>query len=151
MIQVVCEREHVDPTGIRLFQDVASSFGARKGLTDLVEAMIRGEVSSVWSEHRDRFSRVPALTKLVQALADARGIAVHFVDQEEKDPNEVKNGLEELLEFATVIANRTNSRKQADRRRIMLSAEVVRLALEMKEQGRTIREIVEKGLMGIQG
>lgn len=144
MLSEVAQRENVEEGGIRVFKDIASAFGTRKGLNKLTDAMLAGEVSKVYVEHQDRLSRVPALSRLLEHLASRNNVEIVALDREEENPDELKNSMLELVEFVTVLANRTNARKQAERKRKRLSAETIQFIREELAQGRGLSETVEK-------
>ena len=73
MLETVSEREKVERGELKVYRDVASSFGERPGLNALIDDLIAGKVERIWVECADRLSRVPALTRLVEHLAKHMG------------------------------------------------------------------------------
>ena len=143
MLVTVAERERVEKDTIRVFRDTASAFGSRDGLNSMVDALIAGQLAKIYVEHADRLSRVPALTRLLEHLAKKSGIQLVALDRDES-VDEMKNAMLELVEFCTVLANRTNARKQAERRKKILDPQTLDFIRREIAGGRGIRETVER-------
>ena len=145
MLATVAEREGIEQGEIKVYRDVASAFGDRSaGLNPMVDTLIEGKIEKIYVEHQDRLSRVPALTRLVEHLAKKNGATIIALDRDTENVDETKNNLLELIEFVTVLANRANGRKAADRKRKVLSPETIEFIRREVAQGRGIKDTVEK-------
>jgi hypothetical protein len=148
-LDTVAEREGIARDSIKVYRDIASAFGQRDGLNNMVDDLIEGRISRIYVEHQDRLSRVPGLTRLVEHLAKSRGVSIVALDREE-NVDEVKNNLLELVEFVTVLANRTNGRKGADTVRKTLTPDGLDFVRHEIASGRGLKEVVaranERGL-----
>jgi putative resolvase len=149
LLDTVAEREGIARDSIKVYRDIASAFGQRDGLNNMVDDLIEGRISRIYVEHQDRLSRVPGLTRLVEHLAKSRGVSIVALDREE-NVDEVKNNLLELVEFVTVLANRTNGRKGADTVRKTLTPDGLDFVRHEIASGRGLKEVVaranERGL-----
>lgn len=86
--QVVSQRETLAPESIPLFQDCASSFGERKALNALVDAMLDGKVRKVYVLYMDRLSRVPSTTSLLEHIARRCNVEIIALETENNDEEE---------------------------------------------------------------
>jgi len=140
MLVMTAERENIEQGAIRVYKDVASAFGERPALNSMVNDLLEGKIARIYVENADRLSRVPALTRLMEHLARQNHVKIVALDREDVD--DVKSAMLELVEFVTVLANRTNGRKGADRQRRVLSPEALEFIRREVANGRGIRETV---------
>ena len=143
MRKEVAAREGISPRKIKVYSDVASSYGDRQGLNAMVEDVIAGKVSKVYTEFTDRLSRVPSLTRLVESLFRNRGVAIVVVNKEETE-DIVQTAMMELVKFAQVIGCKISGRRGADATRRELSQEQLRDAYLMKKAGMSFKGIARE-------
>jgi len=105
------EAESIDPEAIPLYQDCASSFGERKALNALVDAMLDGKVRKVYVLYMDRLSRVPSTTSLLEHIARRCNVEIIALEAENNDEEEDNFFISELIAFITVISNRVSAAK----------------------------------------
>ena len=141
MKELVSEREGLSKNELMIYSDVASAFGTRNGLNQLVDGILMGEVMRVYVEYQDRLSRVPALTRLLEHLCKGKGVEIIAVDREEKDASELQSGMMELIEYVTVISNRISGAKGGKQTQVEMPPEILKEAYELKKAGLSIREI----------
>lgn len=141
LLSEVAEREGIERGEIQVYKDVASSFGNREGLNNLVEAIIGGKVTRIYCEFQDRLSRVPALTRLIESLAGARGVEIIHLDKEEKDADSLQDAMKELLDYCTVVSNRISAAKSRKVTFKELEPQTVARIIELRETGHNVSEI----------
>lgn len=143
----VSRREGIARESIGVYKDVASSFGDREGLNKLVDGIIDGRVKKVYCLYLDRLSRVPALTRLVEHLAERFGVAIVALDTEDSETQDVWQ--KELLGYITVWCNRQSAAKSAEVTRKDVSPECVSRMIELRKRGldaKTVwRKLVKEG------
>lgn len=105
------EAESIDPEAIPLYSDCASSFGERKALNALVDAMLDGKVRKVYVLYMDRLSRVPSTTSLLEHIARRCNVEIIALEAENNDAEEDNFFIQELIAFITVISNRVSAAK----------------------------------------
>lgn len=139
----VAAREGISPRRIQVYKDVASSYGDRDGLNQLVEDVIGGKVARVYCEYADRLSRVPSLTRLVESLCRNRGVEIVVVNKEET-ADIVQTAMLELVKFAQVIGCKISGRRGADATRRELTNEQLRECYLMKKAGMSFKGIARE-------
>ena len=147
-------REGISPRRILIYKDVASSYGDRPGLNNLVEDMINGKVARIYCEYADRLSRVPSLTRLVESLCRNRGVDIVVLNKEETE-DIVQAAMLELVKFAQVIGCKISGRRGGDATKRELSQEQLRDAYLMKKGGMSFkgigREVEKQGWKDTKG
>lgn len=136
----VAAREGISPRRITIYKDVASSYGDRPGLNQLVEDVISGKVARIYCEYADRLSRVPSLTRLVESLCRNRGVDIVILNREET-ADIVQQAMLELVKFSQVIGCKISGQRGADATRRELSQEQLRDAYLMKKAGMSFKGI----------
>lgn len=140
MLAHVATAEGIEPEAIKVYQDCASSFGSRVGLNQLVDDLIANRVRVIYAEHADRFSRVKALTCLLEHLCEKQKVPLRLLDRDEQNLDESAALVADLISFATVIVNRNSSRRQAERRREVLSPEGLDFIRKQLASGRSVEQ-----------
>ncbi len=155
LLEAVSVREGVSKESILVFKDVASSFGGRDGLNKLVDSMLEGRISKVYCEYQDRLSRIGALTKLVEHLAQRSNVEIVCLDCEETDMEDAQYMVKELLDYLTVITNRINANKSKRVTVKNVEDKVARRVLSLRGQGYSVSRIAaiakEEGLTNERG
>lgn len=142
LLSEVSQREKIDREEIRLFKDVASSFGDRNGLNSLVDTIIDGTTKKVYCLYLDRLSRVPALTRLIEHLAEKFGVEIIALDVEDTEGQEVWQ--KELLNYITVWCNRQSAQKSVMVTRKDVSSECLNRMIGLRRKGWGIRRITDQ-------
>ncbi|MCG8586888.1 MAG: recombinase family protein [Pirellulales bacterium] len=150
----VAAREGISPRRVLVYRDVASSYGDRSGLNQLVEDVIGGKVARVYCEYADRLSRVPSLTRLVESLCRNRGVDIVVLNKEETE-DIVQQAMMELIKFAQVIGCKISGKRGADATRRTLSSDQLRQSYLWKKEGMSwkgiAREVEKRGWKDEQG
>lgn len=143
LLEEVSTREGISRESILVFKDVASSFGGRQGLNNLVDAMLEGRIAKVYCEYQDRLSRISALTRLVEHLAKRTNVEIICLDVEETDMEDAAYTVKELLDYLTVITNKINANKS--RRVTVKNVEdkVAQRVLKLRAQGYSVSRIAQ--------
>lgn len=143
LLTEVCEREGIERESILVFKDIASSFGGREGLNKLVDSMLEGKIGKVYCEYQDRLSRIGALTKLVEHLAERSNVEIVCLDVEETDVEDNAYFVKELLDYITVVTNKISAAKS---RRVTMKGvgdEVAKRVLKLRGQGYSVSKIAQ--------
>jgi hypothetical protein len=111
LVREVSKREAIPADSINSVQDVASSFGDRKGVNKLVDAMLDGRVRVIYCEFANRLSRIPALTRLIEHLAKRTNVKIVCLDKEDTDDNDKGIDFAEIIDYFTVVSNRASAAK----------------------------------------
>lgn len=143
MLENVSQREGVKREDILVFTDTASAFGARPGLNAMTDALLAGRLTKIYVEHMDRLSRVASLSRLLEHLARKSGTQIVALDRDET-VDEMKNSMLELVEYVTVIANRSSARKGAERRTKHLDPNTLNFIRCELASGRSIQAAILK-------
>lgn len=141
LLAAVTEREECDASALKVYSEIASSFGNRPQLNKLVDDICDAKVSRIYVEHGDRLSRVASLTRLVEHLCRKHHVQIIALDVEEQDQDQMKSDLKELVEFVHVISCRTIARRVAERRRKKLSPETVQFLKERISEGWGLKDV----------
>lgn len=139
LLEETSKREGIDQGDIRLFKDVASSFGDREGLNKLVDTIIDGTTKKVYCLYLDRLSRIPALTRLIEHLCKRFGVEIIALDVEDCEGQEVWQ--KELLGYITVWCNRQSAQKSVAVTKRELSPECIRRMIELRQKGLTAKKV----------
>lgn len=143
MRKEVAAREGIRPKDVVVFSDTASSYGDRPGLNALIEKVIEGKVSRVYTEYADRLSRVPSLTRLVESICRNRGVDIIVINKEETE-DIVQTAMMELVKFAQVIGCKISGQRGANATKRELTQEQLRDAYLMKKAGASFKGIARE-------
>jgi len=138
LLEEVEKREGVDRKDILVFKDVASAFGSRPGLNALVDSMLEGRISQIYCEYADRLSRVSALTRLIEHLAERNQVEIVALDVEETDETDHGFFVKELLDYLTVVTNRMSAAKSRKVTVKAISEDVARKVWAWRGQGYSV-------------
>jgi len=151
----VSQRENIPAKSLPIYSDVASSFGSRKGLNVLVDAMLEGRVKRIYCEYLDRLSRTPALTHLIEHLAKRQGVEIVCLDVEETDPSELEYMTKELIAFITVVSNRVSAMKSRLVTVKEVDEETLTRIIRMRQEGLSLTQVWKRakkeGLATVKG
>ena len=128
------ERNHgVEP---RVYSDVGSGLSWRKGLEQLLKAVIRGEVGVIYCTFKDRLARFDVAVQLFQAVCKEKGVDLVFIEKEEEQgEDEQKELVEDLLAIITHFSAKVHGKRAAATLKAPLSGETIQAALKLKSQG----------------
>lgn len=135
------EAESIDPEAIPLYSDCASSFGERKALNALVDAMLDGKVRKVYVLYMDRLSRVPSTTSLLNHIARRCNVEIIALEAENQDEEEDNFFISELIAFITVISNRVSAAKSRKVTVKNVAPETVKRLAALRGQGLSLTAI----------
>lgn len=138
----VAQREGVSPDDINLLSDVASAFGNREGLNRLTDAIIEGNVRVIYCEFQDRLSRVPALTRLIEHLAEKNNVKLCYLDKEDTDPSSIEASMAELVAYMQVVGNRMSAQKSLKVTFKQVKQETIDRINELWAAGNNVRQIL---------
>jgi len=138
---IVADREQLEKGSIKVYKEVCSSYGTRPVLNGMIEDMISGQISKIFVENKDRFSRVESTTSLIESLAKNRGIEIIYLDCEETDLDELQAGMMELVAFAGIITARVNASKSRKVTLKEIKPEDIETIIKLRQTGLTVKEI----------
>lgn len=143
LLEQVSTLEECPQSEIRTYRDVCSSFSQREGLERLLSDMLDGKgIRKIYVENFNRWSRVPAMTKVLEFLARRAGVELVALDlSEEKDPDSLQADVRELVDFVTVLACRSASRKSKLVTVKGLQQETIARMVELRKANTPLKEI----------
>ena len=135
LLSEVAQREGISEQEIKVYREVASSYGNRKALNSLIDGMCEGKVSRVYVEFEDRLSRIESTTSIIFHIANRFGVEIVCLDTENTDPDDMAVAMGELLKHSQVLCARMAARKSALICRKVLPPECVQRIVELRQAG----------------
>jgi predicted site-specific integrase-resolvase len=110
VLAYVKDKYGLDESEVLIFQEIKSSFSPRKQLDKLILEIIRGNVSVVVCSYKDRLSRIGPHLSLVDAICEAFGVSLVYINTLTEDPKD-NDIASEMLSYMTVLCNRASASK----------------------------------------
>ena len=140
MIEWAFETFGVESGKLLLVSDIASAFGSRRGLENVVDLMMEGKLSHLCVEFSDRLSRTSSEKRLLEFLAKKHNVEI-LAARQTMPEDEKTFFVKELVDFIQVVANKSAAMKAADLTRIEITPEAESRIMQLYSEGHTLTKI----------